>query len=173
MKNRYEIRDDHIVVFVACKGDVKEVFIDKDDLKTIDRFNGTWFAKSDQCNMYAAMSVGRKGKQKTIRMHRIIANCNENKLHIDHINHNGLDNRKTNIRMCTPAQNMKNMTSDRGTSKYKGVSWRECYHKWVAQIGVDNKKVHIGHYSDEKEAAIAYNEAAKKYFGEFALLNVI
>ena len=90
----------------------------------------------------------------------------------DHINHNGLDNRKQNLRNCTITQNNANSRSARGaSSKYKGVSRNKKRKKWAAYIKKGKKQTRIGFFEDETEAAIAYDKAAKKYHGEFANLN--
>ena len=91
-------------------------------------------------------------------------------IHIDHRNRNGLINLKANLRLCTNAENGRNRKKNRNnTSGYKGVfKFRD---RWLARIGVDMKSVHLGVFKDKKEAALAYNEAAIKYHGKFALIN--
>jgi hypothetical protein len=91
---------------------------------------------------------------------------------VDHKNRNKLDNRKENLRKCTHQENMRNMSRHKdGSSLYKGVSWCKCMSKWEVYINSGGKRSRLGYFKDEKEAALAYNEAAKKYFGEFACLN--
>jgi len=106
-------------------------------------------------------------------MHREVIHPPDH-LFVDHINHNGLDNRKANIRPATHSQNNFNrIISTRGdlSSKYKGVAWNKSKKKWQARIGIYGKRKHIGHFKDEIQAAKAYDKAAKKYHGEFASLN--
>lgn len=92
----------------------------------------------------------------------------------DHINHNSLDNRRINIRICTSQQNNMNRNPRSNTSSsYKGVSLDKKRKKWLVQIGIKGKIKTIGRFFLEKQAALAYNKAAKKYFGEFACLNQI
>ncbi len=95
------------------------------------------------------------------------------KLFVDHINGDGLDNRRANLRLATPAQNNWNSKSGmgRGASRYKGVQWHKHRKKWVVVIGVNGRKEHIGYFGDEKEAARAYDKAAKERHGEYAVLN--
>ena len=105
-------------------------------------------------------------------MHREIMNAPEG-LVVDHINRNGLDNRKVNLRLATAMQNVWNSKRNVNTdsSKYKGVSWDKNKHKWRASIGIDRKTKHLGYFEDEKMAAKAYDKAAKEHRGEFAVLN--
>ncbi len=90
---------------------------------------------------------------------------------VDHKNRNGLDNRKANLRVATRMQNTWNSINgiNRGFSKYKGV--RKHHNKWRAVIEYSGKKVHLGCFAGEIEAAGAYDAAARKYHGEFAVLN--
>ncbi len=93
---------------------------------------------------------------------------------VDHINHNGLDNRKANIRPATRSQNNFNrliVKREDSSSKYKGVSWRKRKMRWHARIHVNGEYKFLGYFKDEIHAAKAYDEAAKKYHGEFAVLN--
>lgn len=110
-----------------------------------------------------------KYKYKKIFMHRQILN---NPKQTDHANGDGLDNRRSNLRVCDYTDNMRNRRkSANKSSKFKGVLWDKRAGKWRSRIGLAKDK-HIGYFNDEKEAAIAYNEAAKEHFGEFARLNV-
>lgn len=118
------------------------------------------------------------------KMHRLILGLNDPKIFTDHINHNRIDNRRENIRSCSQADNARNVSAH-GRSKYLGVSYQVISYKCLltdrirtyeyikAKIRVDNKLLHLGTFKTEQDAALAYNEAAKKYFGEFANLNVV
>jgi len=92
---------------------------------------------------------------------------------IDHINNNGLDNRKANLRPATPAQNARNRRkmAAKTSSKYKGVSYSASARKWCAAIRVNGQYKYFGLFQNEIEAAKAYDKAAKKYHREFAQLN--
>ena len=91
---------------------------------------------------------------------------------VDHIDGNGLNNRKSNLRICTKAQNVHNSRPRTNTSsKYKGVFWNKANKKWSATIHKGDKWTYIGGFDDEKEAARAYDRKAAEFFGEFAYLN--
>ncbi len=131
---------------------------------------------------YAKQVILIDGKPKTIRLHRvIIERILEGPIPeecvIDHINGNPLDNRRENLRLATFAQNAYNSEKQgNGNNPYKGVSlcndeWR--VKKWTAQICINGEHIRLGHFHTAKEAALAYNEAAIKYQGEYAKLNDI
>lgn len=109
----------------------------------------------------------RKG---AVRMHRVILGLTDPKILVDHKDHNGLNNQRSNIRPCSHAQNGMNK-KPRGTSKYLGVSFNRAWKYWAAAICINNKIKSLGSFKIEEDAARAYDEAAKKYHGEFANLN--
>jgi hypothetical protein len=95
---------------------------------------------------------------------------------VDHINHDGLDNRRANLRLATPSQNLGNKRPQRGgSSPYKGVSLQTSWHPigrpWKASIDIDGRTKSIGYFATEVEAANAYDEAAIAKWGDFALTN--
>lgn len=98
---------------------------------------------------------------------------------VDHINHNTLDNQRSNLRLCTNQQNQANSLKQRkiGHSKYKGVTYvgyrPNLSKKWQSGIYVNGKSIYIGNYETESEAAIAYNNSAIIHFGEYAHLNEV
>ena len=93
---------------------------------------------------------------------------------VDHINGNGLDNRRCNLRPATRSQNGMNQPKHKNnTSGYKGVSWYPKTKRWKVQIGVNRRVIHLGFRVDIKEAARLYDKAAKKYFGKFARTNAM
>jgi len=109
-----------------------------------------------------------------IALHRLIAGPREHEK-VDHANGNRLDNRASNLRIATSAQNSANRGPDRRragkSSKYKGVSWNQERQHWRAYVHVNGKTKALGSFSDEKEAARAYDRAAIAAWGEFARLN--
>jgi len=107
------------------------------------------------------------------RLHRLIMLASHGE-YVDHINGDGLDNRKANLRLCTNAENCRNTKLSRNsTSGYKGVARHPNTTKWRAYIVRDNKQIHLGLYENKDDAARAYNAAAIKYHGEFARLNIL
>jgi hypothetical protein len=102
-------------------------------------------------------------KQYNFKLHRYLLNCPDDMV-VDHINHNPLDNRKANLRICTHRQNCCNRDTNGkifGVKKHKKCGWE-------AYIGNNGKKIHLGVYSSEAEAIVARKEAEKVYFGDFA-----
>lgn len=124
-------------------------------------------------NGYACRTVYLgSGKTTVVRMHMLIAGTPIGLL-TDHINGDKLDNRKVNLRLCDHSQNQYNATIRRKgkSSKYRGVYLHKRDGRWYARIRVDGKKIHIGCFEIEEEAARAYDAAAQKHHGEFATLN--
>lgn len=128
---------------------------------------------------YAARRKKIKEKYPTtyISMHRYIMYLEGYNLinkEIDHINGDTLDNRVINLRVCTHAQNMKNRPKAKNNkSGYKGVYWFESRKKWIANISYNKKTIYLGCFNNKIDAAKAYNNAALKYYKEFAKLNII
>jgi hypothetical protein len=147
--------------------------VDEDDFKTLAGYK--WYAMKSGRSFYAQrMKYSKKAKTRQIpvQMHREILNAPEGAL-VDHINHNGLDNRRANLRLATAEQNSWNRRKNPGnfTSKYKGVSWNKLARKWQARIAHKQKWIVIGFFDDEQSAAKAYDKKAAELFGEFACLN--
>ena len=104
-------------------------------------------------------------------MHRAITDAPAGR-QVDHINGNGLDNRKANLRLCTAAENCANARPMTGkASRFKGVDWHSQAGKWRAKIKSDRRTRHIGLFRSEAEAATAYDQEARALFGQFAKLN--
>ncbi len=149
----------------------KYAIVDECDYYWLARY--TWLAEKTD-HSYRAVCLLCKGKMSTlVNMHRLIMNPPKHLL-VDHINRNGLDNRRANLRLATHAQNSQNRTpcTKAGkTSKYKGVYWQRGRNKWRSYIRANNKRIFVGHFDSEVEAAKAYDEAARKYHGQFASPN--
>lgn len=140
--------------------------IDLDDVETVSRYG--WVLDDSKPNWYVHTCTGKE--RKTLRLHRLIMTPPPGKV-VDHIDGNGLNNRRSNLRICSPKHNSANSRKGkRNSSAYKGVHRRE-NGRWRAAIRVDGKLINIGTFNNELDAANAYNEYATKYFGEFACLN--
>jgi len=114
------------------------------------------------------------GKRKTtkVSMHRVIMRLEDKSVFVDHINHNGLDNRKVNLRTANCKENSFNKRKCKSKSSiYKGVCWGQFVSRWRVGIHLGKKYKHIGMFDCEVTAAKAYDKAALEYFGEFAYLN--
>ena len=151
----------------------KYAIVDPEDYERLSKYK--WYAKKCGKTFYASRTVwtGKNNKRINITMHRQILNP-PYPLVVDHINHNGLDNRKANLRPATRTQNNMNRlcVKRKGSpSKYKGVIWHKHTKRWNVQICYNGKRKTIGYFDNEIEAATAYDEAAKKNHGDFAVLN--
>lgn len=116
-------------------------------------------------------STRKNQKFEMIKMHRLITECPDG-MYVDHINGDRLDNRKSNLRVCTNAQNSANQRlRASNTSGYKGVVLDKRRNRWVAQIKVNYKTRRYGSFATPLEAAKVYNEKAKEAWGEYAKVN--
>jgi AP2 domain len=152
--------------------------VDAADYDRVMKFK--WCATEDRRedgsirNVYAQRRFRTPEGNRAIQyLHRFILGVTSNQVQVDHINSDGLDNRqRTNLRVCSPSQNQHNKRKMHGaSSRFKGVSFIKWAAKWRAQIRLNYKHKHIGYFTTETDAAIAYDAAARKYFGEFALCN--
>lgn len=140
--------------------------IDAEDLELVSQHK--WCATRGRNTDY----VQRKHGKQTVLLHRVLLNAPYG-MHVDHRNHNGLDNRKENLRVCSPVENLMNSRKRKGcSSEFKGV--RKLLdgrpRPWMATVQV-NKKSYTCSFLTELEAAEWYDEMAKEHHGEFAKLN--
>ena len=154
----------------------KTAIVDEADFEWLSQWKW-YFWKGRNGNGYAIRKdnlgiVDGIRKWDIFRMHRVIMSAPSN-MQVDHINVNPLDNRRENLRLCTHRENTYNKKKSRGSSKYKGVSWKRDNNKWQAAIRCGLETHYLGLFSSQESAAAAYNEAAIKYFGEFAGLNEV
>jgi len=176
IKNKVVGRRDKPAVFLARKNACyirlthgQFAVIDAEDYFRVSQYN--WRCTQDGNRYYAFTVISLKGRKRKIFMHRFILNAPRHKL-VDHIDGNGLNNRKANLRLCNHTQNARNRRPNSGChSKYKGVNWQEGNKKWYAAITKSYERIHIGCFDNEIEAARAYDKKAKEFFGEFAYLN--
>ncbi len=140
--------------------------LDDEDYEKLRQYS--WYAAKTHGSVYAARMTSRKdGPRKTVLMHREIMAA-EPGVQIDHADHNGLNNQKSNLRACSQSQNQANMRKLKGVSKFKGVSWHPKTCKWRAQIYYDGRIHHLGLFFEEQDAAQAYADRACEVWGEFS-----
>ena len=155
----------------------KVAFIDDSDFHLVSTVK-SWQAHrhSHRYTWYARGVLPRRvdPSQKYVLMHRLIIGDRLG-IQVDHVNGDGLDNRRGNLRFATPQQNAANQRTMRSdnTSGFKGVTLHKQKGKWQAQLSVMGKNVFLGLFNDPRDAALAYNEAAKNAFGEFAAVNTM
>jgi len=177
----------------------KYAIVDPQDYPRLSKYK--WYASRNKHTFYAVRNRWSKNysSKLKVKMHREILenlslasttqnpvlspvegsklttqNCHRNICDgfvIDHINHNGLDNRNANLRLATFAQNARNSRRRRNRSGYKGVCFTKDKGKYRAVIWHDNTRIHLGYFDSSISAALEYDRAAKKYHGDFAVLN--
>lgn len=161
MKNKYEIRGDITAIFLNHKGGVVETLIETADLSTVSTYPGTWYLSG--CGYVCGqvkITPGRKGKRRVIRLHRLVMNAPEG-LEVDHINRDRLDNRRSNLRLVTLQENLKNKSVYKNNKVGKtGVSFKKDVEKWRAYRYENGKQIHLG-YFDTVEEAISAMESSQ------------
>lgn len=154
-----------IVEIKLTKG--KVAIVDECDRDLVQHHS--WYAKCDNGIWYASTRVAAG----MISMHRLLTDSPE--LEVDHIDGDGLNNRRNNLRVCTHADNIRNQRKHQRkggcSSRFKGVCWDKYNRKWRATIVPSGKKLYLGLFVQEEDAARAYDEAARIHYGEFARLN--
>lgn len=159
---------------IQVKGDIAIIpltqgyvaVIDAQDVPLVEGFR--WHAKVQRRSVYAARRrrAGSEGSE-TVRMHRVIADAADG-MDVDHLNHDGLDNRRSNLRVCTRSENMHNQRlSKANTTGYKGVRWSRADNKYVACIKLRGKRIYLGAFDNAEDAHEAYCKASKRLHGEF------
>lgn len=151
----------------------KVAWVDDVDFEWLNQWSWTFHGRY-------AYRKGRSSEgvlyKKSILMHRQILGVVDQSrdVEVDHINHDKLDNRRSNLRVCGRSQNLANQRlSSKSKSGYKGVCFLEgCTERpWSAYVTTNKKRVYLGYFETKEEAAAVYNQAALQNFGEFALLN--
>jgi hypothetical protein len=128
----------------------------------------SWHAIPGCYTWYASRGIQRAdGRSTTQLMHKMLTGWPRT----DHINGDGLDNQRANLRPATAGQNVANARKGGGSSRFKGVSWWKRSGRWQAYIMIDGHQAFLGHFDAEEDAARAYDAEARQLFGEFARLN--
>ena len=162
--NKYIINDNYVEIIIESKVyGVIRVKIDNDDLEKCSKL--TWHYAKNKDSKYIQTRI----KGKMIKLHRYIMNINNSNLVVDHINRNPLDNRKSNLRICSYKENSfnKSIRVD-NTSGIPGVSFHKTNKKWRAKIKYNNLTIHLGYFEDINEALINRRVAEEILFGEYS-----
>jgi len=150
----------------------KFAIVDPEDYPHLAKYK--WFLAKSPSTSYAARwhRPTNSKRRKKIWMHRQVITVPPGMV-CDHTNRNGLDNRKANLRPATVSQNLANRQKRKAKtrSKYKGLEWDNIQRKWKARIQLNGRRIYLGSFTNEINAAKAYDHAAKKYHREFAALN--
>jgi HNH endonuclease/AP2 domain len=140
-----------------------EAVIDAADVHLVGVWN--WSVRVTPRTIYASRTSGHGPNQKTVRMHRFILDASGD-LEVDHIDSDGLNNRRSNLRLVTKAQNQHNSRPKvSNTSGIKGV--RRSKGKWAAEITFKRTKTHLGYFADKEAAAAAYAKASAEFHGQY------
>lgn len=155
---------------MLLKNKQQEIYISEEDLELYNSYS--WYIKNNGSNnLYL---VRQDKNKKEYSFHRTVLNVLDNKVHVDHINGNSLDNRRENLRICSNAQNRRNSKlNKRNTTGFKGVrkSKRLLDKPYQALIGFEDRQYILGYYKTAIEAAKAYDIKAKELHKQFAKLN--
>ncbi len=159
---------DECIEFKLMGGQI--TLIDREDVSKMEGYN--WRIQTGKGGKIYVVGYPVGFWSQLILLHRFILNPPKH-LDIDHRNGNGLDNRKSNLRICTRSQNLANQVrqSRSKTSSYKGVYLSKKDGVWVSKIKTNGHRIFLGRFNSEFFAALAYDKAAKEIFGEFARPN--
>jgi hypothetical protein len=167
----YRVAPEGHIIGTTGKG--LEFLFDARHLAEVSKYS--WSVKKDGAVMTGDSKYGQR-----MTLHRLISgtlHMPRGSVEVDHRNTDRGDNRDSNLRLATRQQNCRNSskfsTSNKTASMYKGVSWSKAKCKWVVRVNINRKPVYNCYFTDEVEAAIAYNNKAVEHFGEFARINVI
>lgn len=166
MKNKFVVKGEVTEISVLNGGQEDKVLIDTEDLEKVMISDNTWFVvRSPSGNAYAGYRKTKKKKSvEGGLMHRVLTDAGRGTI-VDHINNNGLDNRKINLRFVSKKENGQNRTKAQSNSKsgVLGVNWNKHHGKWEAGIRIDGKRINLGYFSSLDEAKEMVSLARAKY----------
>lgn len=142
--------------------------VDDEDFEALSRHR--WFVLRSARSAYARRQAAVGGRRVHLLMHRIILDAPSGML-VDHRNRDGLDNRRSNLRLCSPTDNARNRGAIVGASRYKGVAWDKNRGRWQVRLWIGGRQRSMGCFDSEVDAALAYDEAVRRHHGEFAVTN--
>lgn len=145
---------------------IESIILDREDTPILKQYP-RWYISRKRSKTYIQNNKGEY-------LHRLIMNAPKGMV-VDHINGDTLDNRRSNLRLCTHAQNISHRTklNKNNTSGYAGVYWSKQTNKWVVRVRCQYEYIRLGHFLSKKDAAWVYNQAASQLFGEFAYQNKV
>jgi len=149
--------------------------VDEEDAELVSQFRWRPYKSRYGHDLFYAFTNRRMDTRLTdnMLMHRLVMGLSKHDPDVDHVDGDGLNNSKSNLRTCTVSQNQANRHTLRAdkSSVFRGVTWHKQISKWQAQVKVNGRSLYLGCFESEVDAAIAYNKAALQHFGEFARLN--
>lgn len=141
-------------------------FVDNKHYELLSSFK--WSAVKKGNIYYAVRGVKKNDKWVSVYMHHIVLPRAESKI-VDHIDMNGLNNQRKNLRLCTKSENQRNTLKHKdNTSGMKGVHWNNRDKKWSSDIMVNGKKIRLGYFKTKEDAYSMYCNACIKHHGKFA-----
>lgn len=161
MKNQFKVDGNIVKIFL---GNGLTTIIGIDDLPRAQKFPGLWRGIQSGNNLYVAGTLSRKGETTTIYLHRYITQCPSGFV-VDHINFDGLDNRRENLRIVTHAENLQNLVGAKSNSKSgsRNVFYDKYFDKWVAEVSVNGETVYKKRFVHQSDAEVAAAMARLKY----------
>lgn len=145
--------------------------VDDADFEWLNQWKWTAHFRGGRQGHGAYRNEKKNGKIIHIDLHRFITKCPKGMI-VDHINHDALDNRRKNLRVCTQSENCMNQRRrSNSTTGVKGVWWHEGAQKYTAAIMLNGKSTYLGVFKKKKDAAVAYAKAADKLFGKYAFID--
>lgn len=145
--------------------------VDDEDFERVAQYKWTTYKAKRTRTFYAYRTINVHGRRTCLFLHRFLLDAPKG-LKVDHVNGNGLDNRRENLRFATTAENVRSSArASNNTSGFKGVSWHKHDRKWEANITFNGKRRYLGSFTCPIEAAKVYDAAAREQFGDFARVN--